>query len=113
MDPQSMQEALSSFDGMVRASEDWTISIMNPYYAAIADTKVDGEVGSVDETKAIARITRAPASISHTHSTNTRHTDASSSLSTSPNHYLETFMSRMAGEMDASSNHSLLQPGER
>jgi hypothetical protein len=41
MDAESTREAMLSFDGMVRASEDWTIGLMNPYYAAMMETRVN------------------------------------------------------------------------
>lgn len=111
VDAQSMQEALLSFDGMVRASEDWTIGIMNPYYAAMSETKTDTMAGHVVESQALTRVVRTGLPNRDTWNVDT-HSKDSSENATETHQYWGPFMSRMAGEMSASSSHPLLHPGE-
>ena len=115
MDPESTREALLSFDGMVRASEDWTIGLMSPYYEAMLETRVNSGVDTTAVATGASHGQYPPVGGSNLEMTVVTHRElvVSSGDGGKPYSYWASFMSRIAGELATSSSHPLLHHSER
>jgi hypothetical protein len=111
MDAESTREVLLSFDGMVRASEDWTIALMNPYYTAMMETKA---ASGIENALASTRGSRLPQTLlSRSASVDSRDKIEDLVVSSIGTHgYWASFMARMTDEL-ATSSYGRFHSGER
>jgi hypothetical protein len=111
MEAESTREAILNFDGMVRASEDWTIGLMNPYYAAMMETRTNVDVGRAVALTGVQDLYQtSPPNPDLGNSPNETQDLVVSSAE--PHQYWTSFMARMTDEIAASPPGHLLS-GER
>jgi hypothetical protein len=100
---------LAAFDGLVRASDDWTVSVMEPYFNILSGSGSRSKAGATS----LPRLLTLPG-FGVGREAGTDNSDPSvSSESKTRQDYWQTFMGRVAGELEVAHAHPVLHHGDR